>query len=687
MSDAAAFIATDEQAAVVAHGDGHAVVSAVAGSGKSATLVARIAALIERGESPTSMLVLMFNKFAADEFRLRLERRLPDGPRPEVFTFHAFGLRLCSWLEQAGLLPRATTLTDTARITQMARTALEHIVGPVTGEHAHADEHIEAFLQGVDLLKGALYEGGPLPKGFPVKAEIMRAFARFEQLRLGAGVRLFADLIRDPVMLAHRSGDARAMIANRYAHVLVDEFQDINEAQVQLLRIAAGARAYVMAVGDDDQTIYTWRGARPEYMAERFGDFFAPVRRYHLSRTFRYGHAVSLLANACISRNSGREDKLSISSDGRDTSVVVRMHQGDSSMCVLEEIRAWQAAGRPINDITVLVREYAHCAHLQLALHEADLPFRVSGAPVVFDQPVILTLIAHLALASGRMAQLETAQCRQYLRTLLAGAPLYLKRDELDMVSAIALRYRDRMAGALAQALRSVAMKGSESLASPRQMAAARFSWLRQQDAAQPAAPMLREVLKRCDLLGRARRDGQSAVRADAQYRVIWKLIEMAQARRHTIASLDAALEDAARATALAGPEDSLLITSVHRAKGLEWPCVILPDLAEGMFPSRGSNIEDERRLFYVAATRAQKRLVLVAPLDAQLVQWSRDGRSGHPASPLASRFLYESNLEMSVRLSAAMQGAAGAAGTASAMDEANLKLVRRYRQAIGLTE
>lgn len=636
---------------MVAHEGGHAVVSAVAGSGKSATLVERICALLDRGERAGNILVLMFNRSAADEFRQRLVARIPEGPRPEVFTFHGFGLRMCEWLEDAGLMPPARTESDPVRLDRLAHEALEGLLAPALAVRSEPQGVTDDFLSGVDMLKGALYTGGPLPAGFPGNPKLMSRYDRFEQLRKAAGVRTLSDLIYEPTLCAFQCSDAAAMLANRYTHILVDEFQDINEAQMQLVRLVAGARASIMAVGDDDQTIYVWRGARPDYMAERFEDFFSPVRRYRLSLTFRYGHTLSLMANACIGHNSSREDKLSVSMPGRDTQLAVRMYRNDAADLLVEEVRKWQSAGRRLGEVAVLVREYAHCMPLQMILRKAMLPYRLVGAPPIMTHPSVMLLRAHLAIASGRFAKLDRDTCRTHLRVLLEGAPLFLNRDELDMVFGLVLGKRTNAARAIAFGLNKVAMTGKGSLVGARRLGAAHYAWLDQLTPTAPAAHFLEEVLKRCDIVSRIHQGGFGSARSEAQVSVLFQIVDLARTNNSCIFDFDASIEESAAQMSDTGTEDALLITSVHRAKGLEWPCVMIPDLAEGKFPAAGARLEDERRLFYVAATRARERLVLMAPLDGQLVEWTRAARYGHPQSPVASRFLYESQLEAATRI------------------------------------
>src|SRR6185369_12113299 len=243
---------TTEQIAVVNHEGGHAIVGAVAGSGKTHTMVARVIHLLKAGVEPRRILVLMFNKSAQEDFERRLKLACAEEGLPvaEVLTFHGFGLRISRRLVEAGLLNGAKLETEGYSIRKMAREILQRV-------NAEGDEDnlldltfevVTEFLDTIDILKGELF---PTPDERwaatvrDIDKRFVRGFSLFEEARFDRGIRLFSDLIYDPVMAALSNPDVERFIGGRYDNVIIDEFQDINEAQMTLVRMIAGKRASV----------------------------------------------------------------------------------------------------------------------------------------------------------------------------------------------------------------------------------------------------------------------------------------------------------------------------------------------------------------------------------------------------------------------------------------------------------
>ena len=180
-----------------------------------------------------------------------------------------------------------------------------------------------------------------------------------------------------------------AWVTDRVDHIIVDEYQDINESQQQLLKILAGSRAKVMVVGDVDQCIYEWRGARPEYITTRFQLDFPNPENYQLSYTFRYGHQLSLAANHLIAGNKKRDRKLCISHETNPKTIITCLEEQKKhpAISVLSE---WREKNRSLRDAVVLVRLFAQSVPVELALLEAGIPYRLEGNAQVFDCSEVL---------------------------------------------------------------------------------------------------------------------------------------------------------------------------------------------------------------------------------------------------------------------------------------------------------
>ncbi|MFZ5792922.1 MAG: UvrD-helicase domain-containing protein, partial [Pseudomonadota bacterium] len=315
-------VLTEEQGAVVHHDCGHALVAAVPGSGKTATLIERVVALVGQGVRPSRILVLMFNEAVQKQFVARLRQRLP-GADVRVHTFHAFGQRLLRALTARSLAPGAELCTAEWFWLDLAKCALTGLAGCDSGDTDQASR----FLACVDRWKADLLTPAAVAAlDSPDAAAFGRAYALFEEARERQRVRSFSDLLYDPMRVLGERPEWATIFRDVMSHVIIDEFQDINAAQFALLRVLVGQRTQLLAVGDDDQSIYGWRGSRPSFMLEAFAQAFPGARRYVLSQTFRYGPRLAATANALIERNPNRIPKRShATATAPDTDVLVHL--------------------------------------------------------------------------------------------------------------------------------------------------------------------------------------------------------------------------------------------------------------------------------------------------------------------------------------------------------------------------
>jgi len=653
---------TKEQTDVIEHDGGHAIVGAVAGSGKTHTMVARVIHLLKAGIEPRRILVLMFNKSAQEEFERRLKRACAEEglPMAEVQTFHGFGLRISKRLVTSGLLQAAKLETEGYTIRKLAREILQRVNAELD-EDSYLDltfEVVTEFLDTIDILKGELYPSADerwADTLRQVDKRFVRGFELFEEARLDRGIRLFSDLIYDPVMAALANNEVERFVGGRYDHVVIDEFQDINEAQMTLVRMIAGKRAFVMAVGDDDQTIYRWRGAKPDYMTTLFEKEFPGSSRYTLPHTFRYGHALSLLANFVITRNANRTDKICVSGIERDTALDVRLVGSNPGAEALKIAKEWAAAGRSFEDVAILVREYAHSISSEVALLQGRIPYRIVGAPPFFDRSDVLGLRAYLQLAAGGLAEIDSYERRlKLVQALLTTPTLYLRRDMIEAIAEAVAESPDDILDIAERFFRS------DTRALPftrdrRLRALDNWRWVMDVGCTKTAGGLIGDVLLKTNLQKEIEKNVPDQREAAEKLRMISQIIKLAYERGETPAAFVKFLDQlAADYGASEGGNDRVLITSCHRAKGCEWPLVILPELTDGSFPvvrdgSGDAEIEDERRLFYVAVTRAKERLALISPMDHALIAMSKTGKSIPPPKVLASRFLYEANVSVAV--------------------------------------
>jgi len=693
---------TEEQQRIINHSGGHARVSAVAGSGKTTTMVERIGHLLRRGSVAEHVLVLMFNKSARDCFAESMARNLGalGRPLPEVRTFHSLGLRLVNSFTKRGALPAFRLVTEEYLLERLARQVVNEMYKEErANEGWPSGEEVEEFLTFLDRVKGTVLGAAEVLAGSGLPARygyFVRAFELFENVRREQKIRFYADLIHEPLMAMRADQGLAAWVADRVEHIIVDEYQDINEAQQQLLKILAGRRAKVMVVGDVDQCIYEWRGAQPEYITSRFQKDFPSPANYLLSYTFRYGHGLSLAANHLIANNRKRDRKFCVShavtphtgiSCLEEQDKFTGKHHNKLQHPVLSVLSEWQGQGRSLAEAVVLVRLFAQSVPVELALLEAGIAYRLEGNNQVFDCPEILALTGYLQLVAGTLEGDDQPSRTATLLAMLSQPHMGLKREELEVLArAIAEK-----PSSAPQLLRGWGGRELPPFLQKR-FADTAENW--RQLAMMPhsgtAAGMLKTIVEKLKLYDFY--DTFSARKATAENRVktCQAFIDFAAGQRLSVPELLAKIAGF-RAVGETRAVGSLLITSVHRAKGLEWPLVILPGLEEGSFPfyreqgGEDVELEDERRLFYVAMTRAIDQVVFIHPADARFRRSLAKGCTKYPGLPArASRFLYEANPGFSEDFGKILHGKTPTAHKPLAGDD--MAMAEAYLKAVGIS-
>jgi DNA helicase-2/ATP-dependent DNA helicase PcrA len=685
---------TPEQQQIVNHQQGHARVSAVAGSGKTTAMVARVHHLLSQGIHPDKILVLMFNKSAREAFADKLHQALAQEglTQPAVRTFHSLGLRLIKSFTGRGFLPSFTLLTHDYQLEKLAREAMKSFASTHGGDESWFEkDNMENFLLFIDLVKSDVRPIRELFDIFQLPEELsyyVEAFATFESMRINARVRFYSDLIYEPVQAMLNDNDLTAWVENHVDYIIVDEYQDINEVQQQLLRCIAGIRAQVMVVGDVDQCIYEWRGAKPDYIVSRFNKDFIGVKTYTLSYTFRYGHRLSLTANHLINNNRFRDRKLCLShASTPDT----RLHwrQETDPHPIAKIINQWQQNNRSLNQTAVLVRIYAMSIPVELALLENNIPYQLLGHETVFSCPEIQALLGYLYLCQGGLQSIrDRDEALEIVIAMLTNPHLWLKQEDIHTLAAEILNSPARAADLIRQ---QSSRANSSYLGSRMLELATVWEKLTLLSSSTKAVTVLEKAIHDTHLFDFYDRFSSRLATAVNRIKTCQALVGFARRRNQDVTTFLADIEQLQQTDENA-PNDRLLITSIHRAKGLEWPLVILPGLEDGTIPRRqeddpegGEGIEDERRLMYVGMTRAIEQLYLLYPEDRRLEQRNRNGDSRCPASTEdgkhpASCFLYEANLRLSDEAGARILQTEIEGNPLQAKD---LSIVRQYLKAI----
>ena len=682
---------TQEQIDVITHDKGHAVVSAVAGSGKTSVMVARTVFLLKKGVRADEIAVLMFNKKAKIEFQSRLKAMCSEFGLvvPEVKTFHSFGLMITNELVKLNFLPNKRLVFNDWEITNTAKTILRTAVKYSKNKIPVTSEVVEDFVTFIDQVKSDLKK--PSDKfselGFREDHRIfVDAFLSFEKERQKKSFKTFADLVYDPVKVIKKNPELAQALAGRFKHIIVDEYQDINEIQQELIRLLTGAKTEVMVVGDADQCIYEWRGAKPEYITSLFEEDFKGAKRYALTKTFRNGHAISLAANYVISNNMDRHPQVCISNEGNpDTQIYTHATKGFNDTAS-DIVKKWDG---PLNQICVLLRLYNMAAPIEISFLKNNIPYHLEGADgrSILEQPIMNSVVALLRFSRGDIYNLDLESATAAYMSILDIIPTRMNKTILRVLA-------EHM---------SVATKHSESLSILREAAASSGGFVK--NALEARYTMLKFI---------AGDNGRMQAHEIIDYatRVLninhyYESIHVKSQNSHERIMLLQQIRDIAESVETGGEsfvefidgckrkmlgnkksEDSVLITTIHKAKGMEWPLVIIPDLKEGEFPyyeepSPVDEVESERRLFYVALTRAEKEVHLLHPIDTNLSKedLAHSTNVAGIEKGGASRFLIESNVSLSKKISESLYK-----GEKREIDAFNGVMAQKYLKLIGNT-
>lgn len=641
---------TSEQRAVVEHSQGHARVRAVAGSGKTTTLVERVVHLLNQGVAAQRLLVVMYNRSAKDDFARKLQERAQNldlaASLPDVRTFHSLGHRLTSSLVRWGYLSARRLQQEEWMQDNLSRQALKRLAEK-WGEDPQPwleEDALDAFKSFCTLVKSGLKAPQEVAEAcdWPTRqAYCIAAFAELEELLAEQGVMFFDDLLWRPLQVILSQPQLKQRLSGFLDYLVVDEYQDINEVQQALLVTLAGS-AQVMVVGDVDQCIYEWRGARPDYMLHRFQQDFHPVVDYPLSGTFRFGHSLAVTANQVIQHNRERPPQLTLAASQQ----VTQLEQGQGASWLLSRLQHWQKA-HPSTRAAVLVRSWSQSLAVQLEFLKAHQPFQLDRQQhFVFNRPQIKGLLAYARLAlhsaPGRRINFQHPAAQNDFYQLLSFPTLYLTETDRQALVAARVQGEARLTEVIDQlppAKRQRLVKRHQLLT---QLAGVASSL-------SPLA-FIDRVLTETAALEQLKKTAASKESGDEALRLIQGLRRYAKQSQVSLGEWVESLELAQQegSAHLAGDQQAQVkILTVHAAKGLEWDWVGVYGLNEGDFPYTSgfarltaAEEEAERRLFYVAITRARQQLLLA------------EGESGGARS----RFLQEAALPDALALAERLQ-------------------------------
>jgi len=597
-----------------------ALVLAGAGSGKTRVLTHRIAWVIQaQGVSPHSILAVTFTNKAAGEMRGRVEELLHmPGQALWIGTFHGIAHRLLRlhWRE-AGLV-QGFQILDAEDQTRLIRKLLK---SQGLDETRWIPREIQWFInhnKDEGLRPHQLKDDND-----PTRRQLIKLYRDYQETCQRAGVVDFAELLLRAYELWRDNPPLLAHYRHRFRHVLVDEFQDTNAIQYNWMKLLAGSEVCPFVVGDDDQSIYRWRGARVENLQQYRRDF-PQARLYRLEQNYRSTGIILEAANALIAHNSGRLGKnlWTSGSRGERIRIYAAFNERDEADFVTQRIREWVRAGGQRRDVAVLYRSNAQSRMFEETFIAAQIPYRVYGGLRFFERAEIKDALAYLRLMENRLDD-------QSFERVVNLPPRGVGARSLDV-----LRERARGAGSSLWQAAAAALGTGDAAAvvgetlGPRAAPAVRgFMQLIERLAHEvrelPLHEAVDHVLIHSGLLEHHKRD--KADRGEARAENLLELVSAARgfspdeggdpALSPLQAFLAHAVLESGEGQADAW-EDCVQMMTLHTAKGLEFPVVFLAGMEDGLFPHQRSlndldGLEEERRLCYVGMTRARRQLCI----------------------------------------------------------------------------
>lgn len=610
-----------EQLEVVETGDGACLVLAGAGSGKTRTLVYRVAKLIEQGVDPANILLVTFTNKASREMMDRVSQLL--GKNPQGLwggTFHHIGHRILrQYHAAAGLDPRFTIVDK-----EDSHTLIRSCIGELninTKEKKFPRISVLGNLfsyaanSQLDVAEVIRRRFDHLPVVF--KEDLFRIYDAYQAKKRQSHILDFDDLLIRWLEMMQNNPKMRDKLSGQFTHVLVDEYQDTNRVQSSIIRELSRVHGNVLVVGDDSQSIYSFRAADVNHILE-FPRIFSPARLFKLERNYRSTPEILQLANSSIKYNQKQFDKqLRPENPSGQLPQVVATHDGYAQASfIVDELLTLNSEGHRLRDIGILFRAAYQIIELELELNKRAVPYVVRGGLRFFEQAHIKDVIAYLRIvynihdelawkrvlhllpgigpATAQKIWLRVQQVRGHrdLDAVLDGLPPRSVGPLRELFALIG-----RLSAFLPENVDSSA-KGQKTHINGMVQAILESGYKQYLKNAYDDADDRREDIVQMGAFS-ASYESLEKFLADSA------LTEGFKGERNVGGAAQESLD-----------EDHVVVSTIHQAKGLEWRTVFVVGLVEGQFPhhkvyNKPQEMEEERRLFYVAATRAEETLFL----------------------------------------------------------------------------
>lgn len=600
-----------------------ALVLAGAGSGKTLVLTTRIAYLIHsRQVSPHSIIAVTFTNKAAKEMLTRISSMLPINTQGMwIGTFHGLCNRMLRAHYQDAGLPRVFQILDSADQLAVIKRTLK---GIGADDEKFPPRQVQWF---INKAKEEGLRGSQVEAYDDFTRKMGEFYLIYEQQCNKEGIVDFAELLLRCYELLTRNEILRSHYSGRFSHILVDEFQDTSQLQYKWIKLLAGGGAAVFVVGDDDQSIYAFRGANTGNMRD-FEQDFRISKIIKLEQNYRSHGNILDAANTLIRNNSGRLDKNLWTSEGHGEPL--RVYNAptdfDEAAFIVEEVKSLHAEGVGLTQIAILYRSNAQSRVLEHALFNASLAYRVYGGMRFFERQEIKHVLAYLRMIvnpddDNALLRIINFPVRGIGARSLEQLQDDAKQQGGSLWQAALEKYRSEATPIQdAEDVASVLLSMNKKLDKPMKGVNSFVVLIEsiQQVCVELSLPeIVDHVLEHSGLVAHYRAEREGANRLENLNELINAATSYIQeARDDSLAAFLAHASLEAGEHLSSDNQDALQLMTVHSAKGLEFHSVFLSGLEEGLFPHENSRnedggLEEERRLMYVALTRARRRLYL----------------------------------------------------------------------------
>ncbi|KHD89286.1 MAG: ATP-dependent DNA helicase [Bdellovibrio sp. ArHS] len=623
-----------EQQKAVKHNYGPLLILAGAGSGKTTVLVSRTGRLIsERVAQAQEICVLTFTNKAARELKHRVAAKLGNtGKDLWAGTFHSFGLQILRRFHKHAALSPYFGIVDQTDCNAILKDLMKDI------KNSGKDKFdVDKILTMINDKRTGL---APQTEAFDEYHEMVEVLTpKFAKRLEHLGVVDFEGLLIKPLQLFREHPDILEKVQSMFSQVMVDEFQDTNRLQMDLIHQIVKSHNNLTVVGDDDQSIYGWRGAEVKNILN-FPQEFKNCEVIKLERNYRSSAEILAVANAAISKNKNRHGKVLRAEIAQSTGVLPEMflleREEDECEFVVSEVQHFLRQGHSYKDFAVLYRSNTQGGLIESSLRRANIPYHISGGTSIFDRREIKDLMAYLkqALAPNEVSlrRIINVPSRGIGDTTIEKLSEFALKKRINFVDACRF-WREAEVQEKAGLAIDELMKFIEDL--PKNI-------LDYNVGSSPGAKMVQifaDIGYREYVYGTAA-DPTSAEKKWMVVEILGRILDAYLGRRsYDVENIKSFVDAMLLRDDMSGEEEEpnkVQLMTLHASKGLEFPIVILAGIEEDLLPHKnlGSDIDEERRLFYVGVTRAKRRLVM-----SRCQQRKKNGVV-RPSAP--SRFLLE---------------------------------------------